>query len=127
MPLVRLDGDPGAVDFGRSLSGAGDVNGDGYADVIVGATGQAYVFYGTSSGLGSAGRTLLTGPFADDYGRAVAGAGDVNGDGYADVLVGAPAFSSNSGRFYLYLGSATGLITSPTHTVSRYPSRYSST
>jgi hypothetical protein len=125
--------------FGRNVAGAGDVNGDGYADVIVGALGasstnnanatnqgRAYLFLGSAAGLtNTAGttagtrQTLLdpnTTATADNFGWSVAGAGDVNGDGYADVIVGAYAASSTDnaaangqGRAYLFLGSATGL------------------
>ena len=118
VPMARLDGNAGAVDFGRSVSSAGDVNGDGFADVIVGASDEAYLFLGSASGLGSAGMVVLTGSSNEDYGRSVSDAGDVNGDGYGDVLVGAPGFGSNNGRFYLYLGSAAGIIRAATNTVS---------
>ena len=117
-PLAVLSGGIRAAEFGRSLSSAGDVNGDGYADVIVGAANEAYLFPGSAGGLGVAPSVLLTGQAGEDYGRAVSGAGDVNGDGFGDVLVGAPAFGGNAGRFYLYLGSAGGILTAPNATVS---------
>jgi hypothetical protein len=99
---------------GLSVDGAGDVDGDGLDDVIVGAilanggqpvSGQAYVFSVTS------GATLMTlggQGIADAFGWSVAGAGDVDGDGFADVLVGAP-FADPSGRVeggsaYLFSG-----------------------
>jgi hypothetical protein len=84
--------------FGVSVSGAGDVNGDGYADVIVGAPGNAaagsaaggaYIFYGGPSAGAVAGLTLTGEAANDNFGFSVSGAGDVNGDGYADVIVGA--------------------------------------
>jgi len=102
--------------FGFSVSGAGDVNGDGYADVVVGAylndtggadAGRAYVFYGGYPADVTA-DLVLTGAVASDYfGTSVGRAGDVNGDGYADVIVGAPsndAGGTNAGRVYVYLG-----------------------
>jgi len=102
--------------FGWSVASAGDMNGDGYADVIVGApynsdggssAGAAYVYHGGASPDVTADLTL-TGEATNNYfGAAVATAGDVNGDGYADVIVGAPfnsAGGTNAGRVYLYHG-----------------------
>ena len=117
-PATTLTG--GAVNnyFGITVATAGDVNGDGYADVVVGAQGysssigRAYVYLGTASGLPTAAATTLTGEAASNlFGGSVAPAGDVNGDGYADVVVGAKGYSTSTGRVYVYLGSATGLAT----------------
>jgi hypothetical protein len=95
---------------------AGDVNGDGYADVVVGAPytnnsrGKVYLFYGSAGGLDAPLVELMGGAFGDEFGTSVATAGDVNGDGYADVLVGAPKFAyDNRGKAYLYYGSSLGL------------------
>jgi hypothetical protein len=113
--------------FGVSVSGAGDVNGDGYADVIVGADGYvngefgrgaAFLFLGSESGLigenpDSAAVTLNADQDGAWMGYSVSGAGDVNGDGYGDVIVGAPAFGSGEygeGGAFLFLGSASGLV-----------------
>ncbi|MBO2012480.1 FG-GAP-like repeat-containing protein [Hymenobacter negativus] len=122
-PTITLT-EPGAATnnyFGWSTASAGDVNGDGYADVLVGAyrsgnKGQAYLYRGSSTGLAST-PTTLTEPGAantNGFGYRVAGAGDVNGDGYADVLVGANGTSNNQGRAYFYLGSGSGLASTPT-------------
>ena len=113
--------------FGTSVSGAGDVNGDGYSDVIVGAPGdqngqtdegRAYLYLGPYVGPGGSGPawTAESDQAGANLGASVAGAGDVNGDGYADVIVGAPFFANgqtDEGRAYLYLGSASGLATTP--------------
>jgi hypothetical protein len=107
------------------VASAGDVNGDGFGDLIVGAPGvgsqkgAAYLYLGSSGGLGGAstwsggGSGISTN---DAYGTSVASAGDVNGDGYGDVIVGAYGVSSNMGAAYLYLGSATGLGSASTWT-----------
>jgi hypothetical protein len=92
------------------------VNGDGYGDVIVGAygaaggKGQVYVHAGSPKGLDVLPIFTATGEVAgDSFGRSVAAAGDVNGDGYEDVLVGARNHDGNRGRAYLYPGGAEGL------------------
>ncbi|WP_324674231.1 FG-GAP-like repeat-containing protein [Hymenobacter sp. GOD-10R] len=112
--------------FGFSAAGAGDVNGDGYADVVVGTyrpddlRGRAYVYLGSSTGLSATPSTLMTNPATEDknFGQCVASAGDVNGDGYADVLIGAPGTNDLQGRTYVYLGSAAGVSTVPSTTLN---------
>ncbi len=128
----RLDGGA-AFDFsGWSVSGAGDVNGDGFADVIIGAraaspsgvatAGSSYVVFGAASGWsaaldvvaldGSNGFRLDGVAENDQSGASVAGAGDVNGDGFADLIIGAniadPGGDSNAGSSYVVFGAATG-------------------
>ena len=115
--------------FGWSVANAGDVNGDGYGDVVVGATqydngqtdeGRVYVYLGSASGLGaSAAWTAESDQAAAGFGTSVASAGDVNGDGYADLIVGSNLYDNgqtDEGRASLYLGSAVGLSTSPAWT-----------
>jgi hypothetical protein len=105
--------------FGESVSGAGDVNNDGFADVIVGArynsaggnsAGQAYVHSGESGAL----LYTFTGEAEGDYfGRSVSGAGDVNSDGFDDLIVGAylnDAAGPNAGRAYVYSGQSGVLL-----------------
>lgn len=113
--------------FGYAVSGAGDVNGDGYADVLIGAPhhhvefgweGAAYVFHGSASGLDTTPDWSFIGSSYAEFGHSVAGAGDVNGDGYDDVLVGSRYYSpsselTNAGAVYLFLGSSSGLSSSP--------------
>ena len=122
---AALTGGAGGDYFGGSVAGAGDVNGDGFADVVIGArgydtlTGRAYVFYGQANGVSQTPATTLTGEAVhSEFGSVVAPAGDVNGDGRADVLVGAPNFSSGTGRAYLYLGGASGLATVAARTLT---------
>ena len=104
----------GAASFGNSVASAGDVNGDGFADVIVGAQdGNAYVYNGSSSGIASvasgAATTNLSNP-ATNYGISVACAGDVNGDGYSDVIVGSSSTGSNPSYALTYQGGPSGSI-----------------
>ena len=115
-PDVILNGESAGDAFGYSVSGAGDMNKDGYADVIVGAyensagaaaQGRAYIFLGGPR-MDAVPDAILTGEAGGDYfGISVAAAGDVNRDGFADVIVGAyqnDAGGLDAGRAYVYLG-----------------------
>jgi len=117
-----VEGNAAGAAFGSAIASAGDVNGDGYADLIVGAPGfangqpgegRAQVYLGSAAGLAIApGWTAESDQAGAAFGQAVAGAGDVNGDGYSDVIVGAPGFDNggaDSGDAAVFLGSATGL------------------
>jgi len=113
-------GEGNGVYYGMSLDGAGDVNGDGYGDVIVGAPmqnnsqghgGKVYLYLGGASGLDDSWSwAQSTGTDFDEYGRCVAGAGDVNGDGYSDFLIGAPGMGAipDEGYVYVHFGSPVG-------------------
>ena len=140
LDLSALDGTNGFTltgidpddESGRSVSSAGDVNGDGYDDLIIGArfadpngarSGETYVVYGGTrapgtdgvlalSALDGANGFILTGVDAGDRsGVSVSSAGDVNGDGYDDLIIGAPGADPNgrsSGETYVIHGGATG-------------------
>ncbi len=119
---VQLAAPAGETTFGEACITAGDVNGDGYADVVVTTQGaaSAYVFYGSPSGVQQAGASRLPGGGSGGaFGvtTAVASAGDVNGDGYADVILGA----YNGNTVYVYQGGPTGIATSATTTFSGLP------
>ena len=114
--------------MGTSVASAGDVNGDGYADVIVGAPemdlsaggiqdgGAAYVFLGSPSGIADDSLGAAVGlefPAQTDASRgtSVASAGDVNGDGYADVVMGAAGWDAgqiDEGVAFVYQGNSSG-------------------
>ncbi len=121
--LVASDGAAGDS-FGGTVSGAGDVNGDGYDDLVVGASGDddhgresgsAYVYHGSATGISSASEDKLVasdGAADDAFGLSVSGAGDVDGDGYDDLVVGASGDDDNgagSGSVYLYNGACRDL------------------
>ena len=119
----KLDGENNADCSGWSVSAAGDINGDGYADFLIGAwnyataAGRSYVVFG-GPGVGKSGVLLLSGlngsngfkldgeNNADASGALVSAAGDINGDGYADVVIGAPWYpgASYKGRSYVVFG-----------------------
>ena len=119
VPDVTLTGQAAGDLFGNSVALAGDVNGDGYPDLIVGAqfnaahgtaAGRAYVFFG-GPGMDAVPDLVLDDGLAGDwYGYSVASAGDINGDGYPDVVVGAPNYDAGGpstddrGRAYVYFG-----------------------
>ncbi len=172
-PSCTLQGDQADSMFGWSVSTAGDVNGDGYSDVIVsapvwtqgvGGNGMVYLYLGSASGPGTTpvwsmlgggysflGLTVApagdingdgfsdwiinsTGAtpetifieygdpgcdFSEEYfyednnegfGTALAPAGDVNGDGYSDIIVSEPYYGNAQGKVFLYLGSRSGII-----------------
>ncbi len=105
-----------------NLGPAGDVNGDGYADVVVGAgekgpvdAGEARVYRGTSAGLSVAPWVTLVGTQNQArFGTSASSAGDVNGDGFADLWIGSPDFVGTGGAFgrvQLFLGSASSVET----------------
>ena len=105
---------PAGASFGDDLAAAGDVNGDGLDDLIVGArydssggtySGAAYLVYGaTTLAGGSPADVRWTGDGILDYaGASVAGVGDVDNDGYDDVLVGS---SGDNGVFLFYGGTS---------------------
>ena len=138
--LSTLNGKNGFVLIGNeedasgiSVSAAGDVNGDGIDDLIIGAyvastngssyTGRSYVVFGASAGfpaeldlssLNGFNGFVLNGEAAGDYsGISVSAAGDINGDGFDDLVIGAeyadPGGNSNAGRSYVVFGSNSGL------------------
>jgi hypothetical protein len=120
------EGDQENAAFGVSVSDAGDVNNDGYDDVIIGASlysngetheGRAYVYHGAAAGLSGTAAWIAESDVSGAYfGTSVSGAGDVNGDGYDDVIVGADLYDTGEGKAYVYHGGASGLSGTPAWT-----------
>jgi hypothetical protein len=138
MSLAALDGSNGfqlrgeaAGDYsGHSVSAAGDVNGDGYDDILIGAfgadphgsnSGTSYLIFGAADGFGATfdlaaldgtnGFRLLGEAEGDESGFLVAEAGDVDGDGYGDILIGnfgADPHGATSGSVHVVFGAAGG-------------------
>jgi hypothetical protein len=118
-PSRTLTGAGGAGGyFGAGVVSAGDVNGDGFGDLLVGAPGiaRAYVYYGSPSGLPSLPSAIL-GEASGVFGRGLAALGDTNGDGYADLLVGGDGGPGYPPYAHVFLGSASGPPASPTVTL----------
>jgi len=138
--LSALDGGNGFTlhgidawdNLGSSVAGAGDINGDGIDDVVVGASGaepngkfaigETYVIFGSDQGFpaaldlssldGKVGFTIEGINDGDQTGGSVAGAGDINGDGLDDLIIGAqwanPEGRLNDGQAYVVFGSNAG-------------------
>jgi hypothetical protein len=118
--------------LGTAVETVGDLNGDGYSDIVVGVpgfdgsggsdSGRAYLYYGGSGTPNGGVDFLWEGADQSDlFGQAVDGAGDVNGDGYEDVIIGAPNADNGAvtftGKAYLYFGGPAGPSATPAATL----------
>jgi hypothetical protein len=126
-PAWTAESDQAGAFFGRSAAMAGDVNGDGFSDVIVGADsydngefgeGRAFVYYGAAVGLGpTPAWTAESDQAGAGFGTSVATAGDVNGDGFSDVIIGSSVYDNgetDEGRAFVSYGNeGLGRVTLP--------------
>ncbi len=124
----QIDGVAAGDLAGASVADAGDIDNDGYADILIGAPsaaggkGEAYLVYGQASGfptdlnlssLAAADGFKLTGlAVGDKLGASVSGAGDVNGDGFDDLILGAPSANNGNGAAYVVFGKSASFGTS---------------
>lgn len=121
--FVTLEGNQAEANMGFSVASAGDINGDGYADILVGAplyddaqtnTGRVFIFHGSPGGLNpQSASTLSFNQLGCRFGHAAAGGGDVNGDGFSDIIIGAPGYSNvqnGEGAAFVYYGSESGIL-----------------
>ncbi len=108
LPSATLDVPAGSTWFGTAIAGAGDVNRDGYGDLIVGDLGASvvHVYLGSASGVPLAPSQTIPAPGAvAGFGLAVAGVGDLNDDGYADIM----ASSQSVKQAWYFKGVASGV------------------
>jgi hypothetical protein len=128
-PAANIDGDQISANLGAAIANAGDVNGDGFSDLLVGQpnytqngvkSGRALLFLGSASGIqNTASWSLVSGGADDRVGDSLVGLGDVDGDGFSDIVVSAPFAESsggpsNEGLVWVYRGTnqigITGLL-----------------
>ena len=119
---TRFDcGSQANADFGAAGAPVGDVNGDGYRDIAIGSplfdgsggpnTGQLTVYYGAPGGFTASNKTVIEGGSNGDLLGSSLSGGDLNEDGYSDVIAGAPGNLSSAGRAQVHAGSSAGVQT----------------
>ncbi|MCZ7583904.1 MAG: FG-GAP-like repeat-containing protein [Deltaproteobacteria bacterium] len=135
-PDWDYESDQAGASLGRDVACAGDINGDFYDDLIVSApnwdievatasisVGKVYAFYGSNGGLAAGPNWSAVGSFHQgSFGSGLAAAGDVNNDGYDDIIVGAYNVSNPEnaeGRAHVFLGSSSAPSTSPDSTMEQ--------
>jgi len=127
--VTRLNGVIDGAAFGVAAAVTRDLDADGYADLLVGAAGAreqrgaVYVFHGSARGVSAVPRAVLSDPDGrpqDWFGQAVSGGGDIDGDGFADVVVGAGGADRGGrdwGAVFVFRGGRHGVAAEPDDTI----------
>ncbi len=112
IPDIILSGEKEDDSFGENVSYAGDLNNDGYDDLIVGAKGKysrvigrVYAYFGGSEMDSIADVILQADAKGNYFGSSISNTGDLNNDGYDDIIVGEYMHNGNQGRAFIYLGN----------------------
>ena len=127
--FTHLKGENSGDEYGVAVA-SGDIDHDGFTDIVVGARGDVvkgdskgmvYIYKGSKAGLSTTPAIVLQGEQAKgEFGRTLI-AGDINGDGYADVIVGSHGFNggagTHQGKVYIYLGGPKGISATPSQTL----------
>jgi hypothetical protein len=115
--------------YACQVAPAGDLNGDGFADLLIGnevvngvyeREGKAFIFYGSVSGLSNSPDVIIDNPYPEynvRFGKSADGIGDFNKDGFDDIIVGCPVANTNKGYASIFYGSSTGVSISPSLTL----------
>lgn len=115
--------------FGVKVSGAGDINGDGYNDMMVADSDSVYIYHGGPNGVSNPPSAILGVPLSSSFGLSLAGGGDVNGDNYDDIIIGDRNYTDytdinnihyQAGAIYVFYGSAGGININSTPDIVRY-------
>jgi flavodoxin len=122
-PDWEVVGGQTTAEMGGAVNSAGDVNGDGFQDIIVSADrytngqsleGRVFIYYGSPSGVSISADWTFESDVANAlFGRVASYAGDLNSDGYDDIVIGARGWNNSKGKVYVFYGSSTGLDSSP--------------
>lgn len=114
LPDVIITGEGSGNLFGVTVNSASDVNGDGFSDFLVAATGyeifsgKGYIYYGGTN-MNTDADIVMTGEINSNFGRSASSSGDINGDGFSEVVFGAPQYNNKTGRASIFFGTTSDI------------------